>query len=112
MIVIIGLTPTELGRRAASATYRPSVPRTAPSVSQTLVAASAPILAVLIGWNASRRRSPGSELHRLEVGEPFPLDHRDRSDVRIDLGRARGEVDLAARAIPNWIRLASSGSSR
>jgi hypothetical protein len=59
MIVIIGLTLTEVGRRLASATYRPGVPRTVPSGSVTLSAGSAPIRAVDIGWKASRRRSAG-----------------------------------------------------
>src|SRR5204863_7685298 len=49
MIETCGFTPTQVGKRLASATWRPRMPRTAPQLSVTLRPGSPPMRAVPMG---------------------------------------------------------------
>src|SRR5437773_12188932 len=85
IIVIIGLTPDDAGKRLASATYAPGKPNTAPSPSQTADALSEPIRHVPI-WCAlnsgSRLGAVGAaltSLQNLSIETPDSRSHSSRA---------------------------------
>ena len=94
MIVSIGLRRASVGSTLASATNRPGTSCASPLGATTEAPASAPMRAVPMGWNASSRSSAGRT-------RPFSMPAcspgrtiADPRDLRVDLGRARREVDL------------------